>query len=251
MELKIGYISLRELSLWFGLKPTTLPNYSKKLREKKLKILESFCDFHYEGVKLYIDKVYIPVYSKAYQIIEDKFDETWGNIVDPKTHQISWQKAAKVDSCSRVGKHIWHSTKTVSSQIAETSAIAYTSQVKRERYGRTYKNEMGTCGFCELVYLDQDGASPLPQEKLDIMRQCRSEAYQNINECIIKLDEAYHMGEITAEEKQSELAEINTDAAYERYEELLCEKLGFIPRKLMQLFPAAWSDRERVEETIG
>lgn len=241
MELKLGYMSLRELSIWFGLKPTTLPNYNRKLREKKMKILKSFCDYHLEGSKLYIDEIYIPVYSKAYEIIEDKFESEWGNIKELDTDQISWQKAAKVDSCTRVGKAIWHKVEAVHGQIAVNTAVAYTNQIKRERYGRTYKDELGTHGYCAIFYLDEDGLNPLPEEKFAVMKQCRKEAYEIIGEQIFEIDEAYKMGEINGKEKERALSGLNTDMAYEKYEELMYEHLGFLPMKLTQLFPAAWA----------
>lgn len=245
MELTVGHMTLKELSVWFGLKPTTLPNYNKKLRKKKFDILKSFCDFHFEGNKLYIDEVYVPIYSKAYEIIEDRFDNEWGNLKDLKTHQISWQKTAKVDSCTRVGKAIWHKVGTVSKQIGESTAVAYANQIKRERYGRTYKDEMGTCGYCTICYLDEDGLNPLPEDKLGIMKGCRKEAYEKIGEQIFQIDEAYRMGEITENERLRALSGINTDAAYIKYEDLMYERLGFLPMKLTQLFPTAWTAEEQ------
>ena len=39
IELKEGYISLKELSLWFGLKPDTIGKSRESVKEKKMKIL--------------------------------------------------------------------------------------------------------------------------------------------------------------------------------------------------------------------
>ena len=39
MELKEGYMSLRDLSLWFGLKPDTFKNSRSETKEKRFKIL--------------------------------------------------------------------------------------------------------------------------------------------------------------------------------------------------------------------
>ena len=83
----------RELSEWFGLQPDSLSKHPKT-RENKLKILKSFADYHIEGRSLYIDKIHIVTFSKAYSIIEAEFDKTWNK--------------SRIDTCSRVGEEIYN-----------------------------------------------------------------------------------------------------------------------------------------------
>lgn len=106
MQLKEGPMSFRELSVWFGLKPDTITKSTKSAREKKLQRLKLFCDYHLEDKKIIIDRVIIPEYTKSYDIIDENFDDEWGYIVDSKTHEMSWQYKARVDTCARVARAI-------------------------------------------------------------------------------------------------------------------------------------------------
>jgi hypothetical protein len=60
--------------------------------------LKKYADYHIEGRNLYIDKIYIPVYSSAYEIIEREFNN-------------EWDRETKIDTCSRVGKAIYRKSK--------------------------------------------------------------------------------------------------------------------------------------------
>ena len=92
MQLKEGKMTLRELSLWFGLKPDTISDGSKAAREKKLKILSGYADYHFEGRKLHIDKVYIDKYCPAMSIAEAEFEKEWGLVVDKETKKLTGRK---------------------------------------------------------------------------------------------------------------------------------------------------------------
>lgn len=70
-----------ELSEWFGLKPNTITKNPER-RQKRLKILELYADFHIETVGksgkktcVIIDKVRIPVYSKAREIVRQEVEK--------------------------------------------------------------------------------------------------------------------------------------------------------------------------------
>ena len=82
LELQEGKLTLRELSLWFGLAPTTISNGSTKSKEKKFNILKGYAVYHFEGRNIIIDKVTRPVYSKARAIVEKEFPKKWGIILD-------------------------------------------------------------------------------------------------------------------------------------------------------------------------
>ena len=58
MELKVGKMTFKELSIWFGLKPDTLIKSRKSTKEKKLEILKNYAEYHFEGRSLIIDKIY-------------------------------------------------------------------------------------------------------------------------------------------------------------------------------------------------
>lgn len=234
MELKEGSMTLKQLSVWFGLKPDTLRNSKPATKQKKFQKLSHFCDFHFEGKKLYIDRVYIAEYSKAYDVIEEHFENEWGLVVNPATHQANWQKEAHVDSITRVGKAMHRKYPEVK-QVAESSAISYTGQVKREKVGRNCVNEIGSDGSCKTVYLNEDENGLLSDEQMTILRQCSEEAYTDVGDRIRKIDESCTMKDITLVEAKRLKGEIDTTENYARYQELLIERLGFIPRKLTQI----------------
>lgn len=234
MLLKGGYMTLKDLSAWFGLKPETISNGSKTAREKKLQKLTLFCDYHLDGKRIYIDKVFIPEYTKAFDVINNNFDKEWGYIVDKENHKLSWQYETRVDSCTRVAKAIQYKHPEAK-QIKETTAISYTCQAKKERYGRTYKDEVGLKGYCQIVYLNQDKSGLLNDKQIEILNECRAEAYKDVNEQRYKIDEAKAIGEITKKEWQEAMGEVNTEEAYANFQDLLYEKLGFIPIRRTQL----------------
>lgn len=147
MILKEGHITLKELSVWFGLKPNTITNGSVAAKQKKLERLKLFCDYHFEGKKLIIDKVYVPEYSKAYDFIESKFKDEWGSVIDKETRRYNWQKEACVDTCTRVGK-VMHDKYPEVQQVGETTAINYVGAVKRNSV-----NEHKDWGSCHTVYV--------------------------------------------------------------------------------------------------
>lgn len=235
-------MTLKQLSVWFGLKPDTLRNSKPETKARKFDKLKNFCDFHFEGKKLIIDQVRIPEYAKAYDVIEENFDKEWGLVIDPATHQANWQKEAKVDTATRVGKAMYKKYAEVK-QVKESTAISYVGAVKREGYGVSYKDEIKSKGFCQIVYLNEDESGLLSNDQVEIMKECRAEAYKDINEQRYKIDEARRIGEITKQEWQEALGEVEFDEAYDKYQELVFERLGFIPEKRTQLIDKTeWSE---------
>lgn len=239
MWLKEGPMTLRELSMWFGLKPDTISKSSKQAKEKKLQKLHLFCDYHLEGKKIIIDRVIIPEYTKAFDVFEEKFEDEWGYIVDKSTHAMSWQYEARVDTCRRVSKAIQYKYPEAR-QVAENTAAGYVSKVKSSFYGPTYKDEKGSKGYCQIVYLNENGTGLLSDEQMEILKSCRSEAYQDVNEQRYKLDEALAIREISKKEWQEAQGEIDTVNAYNKFQELLYNKLGFIPERRTQLLNSAF-----------
>lgn len=237
MELKVGKMTLRELSLWFGLKPDTISNCKKTTRERKFKILSNYCDYHFEGRSLFIDKIYYSVYTKAFEIIEEEFPRRWG-IIKNKDNSLVNEKFTKmrIDTCSRVGCDIYFNVPEVKAQITLSTTKNYTNKVKLKQYGRTYKKDGGTKGRCEYVYLNEDETDLLTEEQMDIVKECANEVYgERISLQIAEIDEEFVNGNITKEERDKYIGEINTCNFYEEYKDLVIERLGFYPIKRTRL----------------
>lgn len=239
-ELKLGKMTTRELSIWFGLQPDTLTR-NPKSKARKLEILKSYAQYHFEGKNLYIDKILFPTYSKAFKIIEKEFDNTWGKIIDSDTQQINpLLNKMKIDSCARVGKTIWYNNKEVQGQIKIKTAQTYTNKVKVERYGRNYINELGSRGYCERIWMNQEETAPLEPEKLEILEECASIAYSDKAKVFAKIDDDYKNGNLSLEEYKEAKGNIDTLDSYDLFVQLVFERLGFMPVKRTRLIDGAF-----------
>ena len=114
IELQEGKLLLSDLSCWFGLAPTTLGKSSPKAKEKKMKILATYADYHFEGRSIIIDKVHCAVYSKARAIVEKEFPKKWGIILDGDNKAYPILKQERIDTCTRVGKDIYYTCPEIS-----------------------------------------------------------------------------------------------------------------------------------------
>lgn len=217
-QLHLGKITWKELSLWFGQSETYFTKH-KESREKKLEILSNFADYHIEDKRVYIDKIYIPEYSKALKIIEEDFDKTWNNIT-------------RIDTCARVGDAIYKKRKEVSSQIQLSTAKKYTNKVKISKYGRNYKNDFGTQGSSEYVWVEQDGWTPLTEEHHKIFVECCNEAYKTTNTLIAELTDDFKKRNISREEYNQAVGDtVIEQDGYTKLIDLCQERLGFMPEK--------------------
>jgi hypothetical protein len=217
-ELHLGKVTYRELSTWFGLKPDSMTKNSKT-KERRLKTLSKYADFHMEGNNVYIDKITIPVYSKAYEIIEREFDK-------------EWNQETRIDTCSRVGEAIYRKNKQLQVQVGENTTKSYTNKVKVERYGRNHiRGDRGTRGTSTYIWMDRDGESPLNEEDLKKLRECAMEAYKTPSELIAAIDDDFRRGRLSKEERDIAVGEINTYDAYDRFIDLLLDNVGFVPTK--------------------
>lgn len=234
LELQEGKLTLRELSLWFGLAPTTISNGSTKSKEKKFNILKGYAVYHFEGRNIIIDKVTCPVYSKARAIVEKEFPKKWGIILDENGKANPILKKERIDTCTRVGKDIYYTCPEISAQISEKTAIQYVGAVKREQYGRCHVKEEGTKGYCEYVYVNRDGTAPLNAEELAIVTKCAQDAY-NLDLPTAMIDEEYHKGKISKQERDEAIAGLAGEDKYDRFVELVIERLGYMPEKRTRL----------------
>lgn len=92
-------ITLEDLADWFGISYSTIRQKTNK--EKKLRILASYADFHFDKKVIVIDRVYIDTYCKAYAFIKERLPEEW--------HK------SGLDTCARVGASIHNKYPEVSS----------------------------------------------------------------------------------------------------------------------------------------
>ena len=134
MELKEGYMSLRDLSLWFGLKPDTFKNSRPETKEKRFKILKTYAEYHFEGKRLYIDRVIYPTYTKAFEIIDEEMPKRWGKVKDNNGQINEVLYKERIDTCARVGEDIWRNVKEVHTQISLNTAKKYTNNSKKLKY---------------------------------------------------------------------------------------------------------------------
>lgn len=234
LELQEGKLLLQDLSCWFGLAPATLGKSSPKAKEKKMKTLASYADYHFEGRSIIIDKVHCSVYSKARAIVEKEFPKKWGIILDRDNKAYPILKQERIDTCARVGKDIYYTYPEVSSQISEKTTIQYVGAVKREQYGRCHIKEEGTKGYCEYVYVNKEGTAPLNAEELAIVTKCAQDAY-NLDLQTAMIDEDYHKGKLSKQERDAAIAGLADENKYDIFVELVNTRLGYMPEKRTRL----------------
>lgn len=241
-QLKLGKVSWRELSTWFGLSPDTITKAKPKAKEKKLNILATYAKYHLdEKGKLIIDEIYEPIYSKAYDIIAQEYKKEWGKGKDSHGEINKTFKKLQIDTCARVGLHIWYNNKYVNKQIEKTTAQNYTNKIKIEEYGHNHLGDEGTKGTSKYVWLDLDEESLLPPDKMKILEECAQEAYNNTDAytatVLAAIQDDYKKGNIKREEYLQASDEVRNSKGgqFELFQTLLMDKLGFIPTKRTQL----------------
>lgn len=225
-ELKTGKITLEELADWFGVALSTIKN--KKTKENKLKVLASYAKFHYEGNRLIIDEVYIPIYSKAYALIKEKLPQTW--------HK------SGLDTCARVGVELHSKYPEISSQIQLSSAKSYANRAKIELFGRNHLDqdigELGTSRYCWGINDKSGECHRLTAEQDKIVSECAQESYGSIlGPRAALLNDALRNGEITEKEfcEGMALTPEERKEAFSHFEGLVFKRLGFMPMRLTEI----------------
>lgn len=223
-ELKLGKMTRTELAEWFNIKPHTYTQTKKK----KLEELKIFADFKetYGGVE--ITNIKIPIYAKrgsrAYNIIKENFSKAW--------HKSGY------DTAARVGSQIWRENKDLREMISEKTAKAYTSRVRTEFYGRVYKKEKGTLGYCKYAYVvrnEWEEAVLLTEEQSKKVSELIHKIYTNEQEPYVYA--SYQEGSITEEEYKA-FQEEWKEKAGDRYSLFMAElgdMLGFYPTKVTRI----------------
>lgn len=227
-ELKIGKVTSKELASWFGLTYGSYRN-KKKTCIKELKDFASFKEVH-GGVV--IEEIYIPVYekiskSRAYQIIKENFHNAW--------------HSSGYDTAARVGSQIWRENKELQELIKESTAKHYASKVRSEFYGRVYKQEKGSIGYCKYDFVKRNGweeAELLTEEQYAAIKELKKEIY--VNEQEPYLYESLIKGEITESQYQEAINDWNSEEnraeRYNRFTEgLLKITEGIPPNKVTKI----------------
>lgn len=224
VQLKLGFMNPQELCDWFHIKPSTY-YHTKKKRLEELKI---FAEFEEVRGGLQITKVKIPIYAKrgsrAYNIIKDNFSNTW--------------HASGYDTAARVGSQIWGESSELRDMISESTAKAYAARVRTEFYGRVYKKEQGSLGWCKYAYVvsnEWEEAILLTDEQSTQVSELIHKIYTNEQEPYVY--EAFCEGQIT-EEEYNEFQEDWKNKAGDRYfqfTEALYDLLGFYPTKVTKI----------------
>lgn len=223
-ELTKGKITLEELADWFGIAYSTIRKAHHKAR--KLELLSNFAKYHFEGKSIIIDEVYEPIYSKAYDVVKEKFPDTW--------HKNG------IDTCARVGSEIYWQNELVKSQIQEQTAQNYANIIKVEMYGHNHLNDRGTKGRSEYCWCRMVGreAFPLSDKELAIIQECSQLVYgEKVSGKIALLNDALQKKEITEAEFQQSviLNEEERAECYVAFVELVERRLGFYPDKATYL----------------
>ena len=234
-ELHLGRMTYEELSIWFGLKPKTFATAKATTKQKKFKILKTFADYHFEGKSVIIDRIIIPEYSKALNIIEEEFPKRWGIIKDNDGQVVETLKKQRLDTCARVGTDIWYDIPEVKNQIQLRTAKNYTNAVKVKRYGHNYLDDFGSHGYSESVWMNKDCTRPLNEEENKIVSECAQLAYGPVSDKIAKIDDDMKKGNMTKEERDYLVGSLDTMDNYDYFVELVIDKLGYMPDKRTQL----------------
>ena len=226
-ELKIGKVTSKELASWFGYAYSTFRKKSKQLLEE----LEDYALFEkiYGGVV--IKEIYNPVYEKinnsAYQIIKENFHNAW--------------HSSGYDTAARVGSQIWRESEELQELIKESTAKHYASKVRSEFYGRVYKKEKGSIGYCKYDFVKRNGweeAELLTEEQYAAIKELKKEIY--VNEQEPYLYESLIKGEITESQYQEAINDWNSEEnraeRYNRFTEgLLKITEGIPPNKVTKI----------------
>ena len=245
MELKEGYMTLKELSIWFGLKPDTIGKSKPSSKEKRLKLLKTYAEYHFEGKRLYIDRVIYPTYTKAFEIIDEEMPKRWGKIKDKNGQINEVLYKERIDTCARVGEDIWRNIKEVHTQISLNTAKVYTNNSKVKHYGHNHLADRGDLGRSEYIWTNERGTAPLNEEELKILKECAATAYGNVDVLIAAIDDDYKNGILTKEERDAAVGAIETADSYDLFVNLVINRLGYYPKKRTQLIDEKdWAEEQ-------
>ena len=228
--LKLGKITMRELSTWFGLKPDSLSK-NPKSKEKKLRALTGYAAFHFDGKSLIIDEIFIPEFNKAFDLIEKEFLKYWGKGRSAAREQFN------IDTCTYVARAIYAAHPEIHKQVKESTFVAYAQRFKREGWG---KNGIGygPKGYSNYIYMNQDKDEPLMGEELEKFHKCLDRIFDGSwqNDQVLGLLEDYQQGNISLEEFKDSMFILTTEKLdWQEVHDIVEEEMGYYPKKETQL----------------
>ena len=229
-KLKLGKMTLRELSTWFGLKPDSLSKHPQS-KEKRLKNLTGYAAFHFDGKSLIIDEIFIPEFNKAYDLVDKEFLKYWG-----KGRSVTREKL-NIDTCTYVAKAIYAAHPEIHSQVKESTFISYTQRYKREGWGKNGLED-GPKGYSNYIYMNQEKDEPLAGEELEKFNSCLSRIFDGSwqNDQILGLLEDYNKGYISATEFKDSMFTLATEKlSWWEIHDIITDELGYYPKKETQL----------------
>ena len=189
----------KEIAEWMGISAGAFANN----KQKKLKQLQSFADYELKGEKIkkiYIKKVYEPVYykkgSKARQEVRQNYEKYWHS---------------DLDTAKRVGEEMYRNG--IGSGVKCSTVIAYTGREKRDDYEVAYGRD-GRRGYCVMEwgkYVEKDGDRylvPLTEEQKQIKDKLVKKWFGNTTDKHIFVAQMVAEGEISREEAWDMLEEL-------------------------------------------
>lgn len=196
MELKLGYMTSEELATWFGIKR----NSFIKRKEQKLKELAFFAQFHLSKGKVYIDEIFIPEYTKQYELNYKKVKEAL-----PK-----YWSATGLDTCTNVSHKIYIKEIKYNSDIKESTTYRYTTRARNDLFGRPLvaRGELGECHYILCKKLPSGECDFFTPEEDKIKKEMLKKYFSTADEMTVMVNEMVSRGEITSEEAWRTYAEM-------------------------------------------
>ena len=208
MELRLGKMTNKELAEWFGITPNTLSKY----KDRKLKELEYFADFHEEKGKVVIEKIKNPVYTKKaelkQELLQRVFLEEWEN----ESHN-------NINTCSNVARKI---QKKYGNELElKTSSITdYGRNIRKQEFGIPFFTDgrKGSCTYLwsKIILVDEENG-------IYVCEELTEEETKIKNELLLKY---FSVKDASAIEKKIiidemvETGEITKDIAYDLYKDV-------------------------------
>lgn len=229
-QLKLGKMTMRELSTWFGLKPDSLSKHPNA-KEKRLKALAGYANYHFEGKTLIIDQIFILEFNTAYDLVGKEFLKYWGKGRSAAREQLN------IDTCTYVAKAIYKAHPEIHHQVKESTFIAYTQRYKREGWGKNGLAD-GPKGYSNYIYMNKEKDEPLKGEELEKFNDCLSRIFDGSwqNDQILGLLEDYHQKNISVAEFKDSMFELATSKLdWWKIHDIIEDELGYYPKKETQL----------------
>lgn len=229
-KLKLGKMTMRELSTWFGLKSDSLSK-NPKSKEKKLRILTGYADYHFEGKNLIIDEIYIDEFNKAFDLIDKEFLKYWGKRGSTIREELN------IDTCTKTAQAIYMAHPEIQSQVKPKTFISYAQRYKREGWGKNGIS-YGPKGYSNYIYMRLDKDEPLMGEELEKFRSCLGRIFNGSwqNDQILGLLEDYHLGNVTLEDLKEGMVVLTAKKLdWQEVRDAVTDTIGYYPNKETQL----------------